>query len=213
MAPLTSSFPVVAQIRLSAYDLPIATFEIVKKSFVSSLPLLFESVKPTLILSAPLPAHKFEVFASTGGVLQIGTNVVVVLNNWILKEARGQDGLHPPDIPLGAIVYTPGVAVGTAFPNATMGEFEPPPPISPVTMTYRTAASTTVIATRRIVAITGETASTESKTREGRFTCATAGGCLPGPHGISGIKKVSMPKSACPRPARRGPSRFRGRLS
>ena len=74
--------------------------------------------------------------------------------------------------PLGAldtsmIQFAPSVDFVTLIPSAC--GVPPGPLIKPETITYRTAASTTVIATIRMVAITGDTALSSFRTRRTFF--------------------------------------------
>src|SRR5881396_1948508 len=66
------------------------------------------------------------------------------------------DGDTDCDAPATAIVAFPELWSTAA--NVTRGLFPPTGVIRPDTMTYNTAASTTVMATIRMVAITGDTA-------------------------------------------------------
>src|SRR2546428_3568083 len=117
----------------------------------------------------------FAVFATTG-VAHIGCCVVVVLTSCTLNEPSAQFGAQPPERALGLRVKVPRVVVSVALPNATVGLPPPPPPIRPVTMTYSTAAKTTVMATIRMVAITGDTAFSSFRTGQLRFMFCPLGG-------------------------------------
>ncbi len=79
--------------------------------------------------------------------------------------------------------------------NVTTGFTVPPPPIRPVTITYKTAASTTVMATMRMVAITGDTPESSLRMTQLRFMglCPPAGFPAGGTLDSLGYKRVGAP--------------------